>query len=113
MTATETLTEAPWQRLDGVDPDAAAFPVRARVDGEGILIFRTRHGYRGVQRSCPHMHATLADADLVANDTMIRCHLHVFTFRLSDGRGVNCPGFFVKVYEVKREGDALYARQAG
>ena len=52
------------------------------------------------------------DADLVGNDTMIRCRQHVFTFRLSDGRGVNCPGFSVRVFEVKDEAGTLYARRA-
>jgi nitrite reductase/ring-hydroxylating ferredoxin subunit len=50
------------------------------------------------------------DADLVGNGTMLRCRQHVFTFRLSDGRGVNCPGFSIRVYEVKDEGGSLYAR---
>ena len=104
--------EAPWQRLDGLDPVAGTFPARARVDGEGILIFRTRTGFRGVQRSCPHLNSTLMDAELVGNDTMIRCRQHVFTFRLSDGRGVNCPGFSVRVFEVKDEAGTLHARRA-
>ena len=82
------------------------------MDGEGILIFRTRTGFRGVQRSCPHLKSTLMDAELVGNDTMIRCRQHVFTFRLSDGRGVNCPGFSVRVFEVKDEAGTLYARRA-
>jgi nitrite reductase/ring-hydroxylating ferredoxin subunit len=103
--------EAPWQKLDGLDPVAGQFPARARVDGEGILIFKTGSGFRGVQRSCPHLNATLMDAELVANDTMIRCRQHVFTFRFSDGRGVNCPGFSIRVFEVKNDDGALYARR--
>ena len=54
--------EAAWQKLEGVDPAGTKFPVRARVDGEGILIFRTKDGFRGVQRSCPHLNASLMDA---------------------------------------------------
>ena len=103
--------EAAWQKLDGLDPVAGRFPARARVDGEGILIFKTGSGFRGVQRSCPHLNATLMDADLVANDTMIRCRQHVFTFRFSDGRGVNRPGFSIRVFEVKNDDGALYARR--
>ena len=34
------------------------------------------------------------------------------TFKLSDGKGVNCPGFKVKVYEIKEENGALYGRIA-
>jgi nitrite reductase/ring-hydroxylating ferredoxin subunit len=105
-------TEAAWQKLVGLDPVSGTFPARARVDGEGILIFRTKTGFRGVQRACPHLNSTLMDADLVGNDTMIRCRQHVFTFRLSDGRGVNCPGFSVRVFEVKDEAGTLYARRA-
>jgi nitrite reductase/ring-hydroxylating ferredoxin subunit len=56
------------------------------------------------------MQATLMNAELTANDTMVRCPLHVFTFRLSDGKGVNCPGFRIKIYEVKEENGALYGR---
>jgi len=104
-------SEPQWQKLDGLDPVAGRFPARARVDGEGILIFKTASGFRGVQRSCPHLNATLMDAELVANDTMIRCRQHVFTFRFSDGRGVNCPGFSIRVFEVKSDDGVLYARR--
>jgi nitrite reductase/ring-hydroxylating ferredoxin subunit len=44
---------------------------------------------------------------------MIRCAQHNYTFKLSDGKGVNCPGFKIKVYEVKREDGALFARTIG
>jgi nitrite reductase/ring-hydroxylating ferredoxin subunit len=109
--AADTAAEAVWQKLDGLDPISAKFPAPARVDGDGILIFRTKTGFRGVQRLCPHLKFSLHDADLVSNDTMIRCKQHVFTFRLADGRGVNCPGFSVSVFEVKNEDGALYARR--
>ena len=101
-----------WQLLTGLHPETTKYPARANIARESIVIFRTRTGFRGVQRSCPHMQATMMNAELVANDTMIRCPLHVFTFRLSDGKGVNCPGFRVRIYEVKEEGGALYGRIA-
>jgi nitrite reductase/ring-hydroxylating ferredoxin subunit len=41
---------------------------------------------------------------------MIRCRWHNYVFRLNDGKAVNCPGFRLKVFEVKREGGALMAR---
>jgi nitrite reductase/ring-hydroxylating ferredoxin subunit len=101
-----------WQLLTELHPEATKYPARANIAGESIVIFRTRAGFRGVQRSCPHMQATMMNAELVANDTMIRCPLHVFTFRLADGKGVNCPGFRVRIYEVKEESGALYGRAA-
>ncbi|MGE0748128.1 MAG: Rieske (2Fe-2S) protein [Rhodospirillales bacterium] len=107
----DVATEPAWQPLDSLDPAAVSFPARARVDGTGILVFKVNDGFRGVQRSCPHLNASLMDAELVGNGAMLRCRQHVFTFRLSDGRGVNCPGFAVTVYEVKEEAGALYARR--
>jgi nitrite reductase/ring-hydroxylating ferredoxin subunit len=104
--------DQPWHVLTGLRPDSEKFPARANLDGEGIVVFRTKSGFRGVQRSCPHMQATMLNAELTANDTMVRCHLHVFTFRLSDGKGVNCPGFRLKIYEIKEENGTLYGRSA-
>ena len=106
------MTERPWQPLFGLRADNADYPARGNLEGEGIVIFKTQVGYRGVQRSCPHMQATMLNAELVANETMVRCPLHVFTFRLSDGKGVNCPGFKVNVYEIKEEDGAFFGRLA-
>ena len=104
------MTERPWQVLTGFRPDSPKFPVRANLAGEGIVILRTNTGFRGVQRSCPHLQGTMMNAELVANDTMVRCPLHVFTFKLSDGKGVNCPGFRLKVYEIKEENGVFFGR---
>ena len=106
------MTERPWEILTGLRPDAN-YPARTRLEGESIVVFRTKSGFRGVQRSCPHMQATMMNAELIANETMVRCPLHVFTFKLSDGKGVNCPGFRLKVYEIKEEDGALYGRSVG
>jgi nitrite reductase/ring-hydroxylating ferredoxin subunit len=106
------MTEQPWQPLSGLRADNTKYPARASLEGEGIVIFKTKTGYRGVQRACPHMQATMLNAELTANDTMVRCPLHVFTFKLSDGKGVNCPGFKVKVYEVKEEEGQFFGRLA-
>jgi nitrite reductase/ring-hydroxylating ferredoxin subunit len=108
--ATVVSIDKDWHVLTGFRPDGVKYPARANLDGEGIVIFRTKSGLRGVQRSCPHMQATLMNAELTANDTMIRCPLHVFTFRLSDGKGVNCPGFRIKIYEIKEDNGLLYGR---
>ncbi len=106
------MTEQPWHPLSGLRPDNSKYPARASLDGEGIVIFKTKTCYRGIQRTCPHMQATMLNAELTANDTMVRCPLHVFTFKLSDGKGVNCPGFKVKVYEVKEEEGKFFGRLA-
>jgi len=103
-------TERSWQPLSGFRADAEKFPTRASLAGAGIVVFKTKSGFRGVQRACPHMQATMMNAVLTANETMVRCPLHVFTFKLSDGKGVNCPGFKVKIYEIKEEGGQFFGR---
>ena len=96
--------------MAGFRPDSTKFPARANLDGQGIVVLRTKKGFRGVQRSCPHLQGTMMNAELIANDTMVRCPLHVFTFKLSDGKGVNCPGFRLKVYEIKEENGMFFGR---
>jgi nitrite reductase/ring-hydroxylating ferredoxin subunit len=104
------MAEQDWQVLTGLRHDATNNPMRASIGGEGIVVFRTKSGFRGVQRACPHMQATMMNAQLVGNETMIRCSFHAFTFKLADGRGVNCPGFWLKVYEIKEEDGKFYGR---
>jgi nitrite reductase/ring-hydroxylating ferredoxin subunit len=104
------MNDRPWQKLEGIDVASARFPAPARVDDEGILVFRVKDGFRGVERSCPHLQASLHDAVIMGNGTMLRCTKHHFTFRLSDGKGVNCIGHRLKIFEIIADGDHLFAR---
>jgi nitrite reductase/ring-hydroxylating ferredoxin subunit len=102
--------EAGWEMLTGIDPATTEFPLRARCGDDPILVFRIGDGFRGVERSCPHQKRPLNDAILQGGDKMLRCRWHSYTFRLSDGKAVNCPGYKLRVYEVKAENGALFAR---
>ena len=82
----------------------------SRVGDERILVLRVGDGFRGVERSCPHQQRSLHDAFLQAGETMLRCRWHNYVFRLRDGKGINCPGYKLKVFEVKRENAVLLAR---
>jgi nitrite reductase/ring-hydroxylating ferredoxin subunit len=104
------MNDPEWQLLDGIYPTTTKFPARARVHDETIIVFATGSGFRGVQRSCPHLKASLLTAQLMANGVNLRCAEHNFIFRLSDGKGINCPGFRIKTYDIKEESGALYAR---
>jgi nitrite reductase/ring-hydroxylating ferredoxin subunit len=108
--ASSDMAEAGWKNLVGIYPATASFPIAARLDEEAIWVFRTKDGFRGVQETCPHQRVMLGTAKLISNDTMVRCALHGFTFRLADGSGVNCRGFSIKVFEVREEAGALLAR---
>lgn len=106
--AATVAEESAWQRLEGVDASVTVFPACAKLAGEGILIFQTKLGLRGVERSCPHLKATLVDAAIVGNGTMLRCAQHNFTFKFADGKGVNCAGHRLRVFEIKAEDGALF-----
>jgi nitrite reductase/ring-hydroxylating ferredoxin subunit len=104
------MTEDGWHKLEGISLATEKFPARVKIAGEGVLVFQTKTGYRGVERACPHLKASLADAALMANCTVLRCANHNFTFKLSDGKGVNSPSFTLRVFEVKVEDDVFYGR---
>jgi nitrite reductase/ring-hydroxylating ferredoxin subunit len=109
-TETQAPTAPDWQVLEGVDPDTADFPALSRVGEDRILVLKIGDGFRGVERSCPHQQRSLHDAFLQGGNTMIRCRWHNYVFRLSDGKAVNCPGYKLKVFEVKRDNNMLLAR---
>jgi nitrite reductase/ring-hydroxylating ferredoxin subunit len=107
------MTSDVWHALEGVDLNAATtFPVRARLGETGIFIFRTKDGYRGTERACPHLKSSLADAILMAGDTVIRCSHHNFTFKLSNGKGINGPSYKLRVFDIRVEDGVAYARAA-
>lgn len=102
--------ERPWEKIEKLDPVTCTFPARAKVGGEAIFIIEAKGGFRGVERACPHLKQSLHDAALMANGTMIRCAQHNYTFKLTDGKGVNCPGFRLKVYDIKAEEGSFFGR---
>jgi nitrite reductase/ring-hydroxylating ferredoxin subunit len=106
----QSAADSDWQVLEGIDPDTTEFPALTRVGDDRILVLRIHNGFRGVERSCPHQQRSLHDAFLQGGATMLRCRWHNYVFRLSDGKAVNCPGYRLKVFEVKREGAVLLAR---
>jgi len=101
-----------WQPVDALDPATSAFPARAKVADEGIVIFRAEQGYFGVQRACPHQGGNMLAAVIQGNGALIRCTRHNYVFRTANGNPVNCPGFRLKVYDVKEEGGRLLIRRS-
>jgi nitrite reductase/ring-hydroxylating ferredoxin subunit len=90
-----------WRPVENLDPATARFPAVAKLGEERVVILRTPKGYRAVEPRCPHLQAALTTAVQMSNGTMLRCIRHNFIFRLSDGKGVNCVGLQLKVYEVR------------
>ena len=106
------IEEGDWQPVDALDPGTSEFPARAKYAEEGIVIFRNGQGFFGVQRSCPHQGGNMLAAVLQGNGSLIRCTRHNYVFRTANGNPVNCPGFRLKVFEVKEEAGRLLVRPA-
>ena len=99
-----------WQPIDALDPASAQFPARAKYADEGIVIFRNGEHFFGVQQACPHQSGAMMNAVLQGNGSMIRCTRHNYVFRTANGNPVNCPGFRLKIFEVKQDGAHLLVR---
>jgi nitrite reductase/ring-hydroxylating ferredoxin subunit len=105
--------EPRWHAVD-VDPASAAFPVVAKVAEERVVIHKTAKGFRASELRCPHLQHAMTAAIQMSNGTMLRCPKHNFIFRLTDGKGVNCVGLRLKVYEVREsEGRLEVALESG
>jgi nitrite reductase/ring-hydroxylating ferredoxin subunit len=102
--------DAEWAIASPVPIGDLKFPLRVKIGDETIVIHRTKAGFRAVDRGCPHQGASWTQGDLIMNESMIKCPLHAFTFRLSDGKGVNCPGVRIKVCDVRETDGLLYVR---
>jgi len=90
-----------WHRVEGVDAATATFPVVAKVGDERVVVHKTPKGLRASELRCPHLQHSMTAAIQMSNGTMLRCPKHNFIFRLKDGKGVNCVGLQLKVYEVR------------
>ncbi len=82
-----------WRPIARVDASTPGFPAAGAIDDVDIVVWQTAAGYCATARACPHQYADLLAGKLVADRTALRCPVHAFTFQLSDGEGVNCPGF--------------------
>jgi nitrite reductase/ring-hydroxylating ferredoxin subunit len=106
------MEEGDWQPVEALDPKTAGFPARAKYANDGIVIFRSGNAFFGVQRTCPHQGGNMMEAVLQGNGALIRCTRHNYVFRTANGNPVNCPGFRLKVFEVKEEAGRLLVRPA-
>lgn len=112
MSLEQGSAEMDWIETNCVVTAETKFPVRASADGENLVILKTKSGLRGIQSTCPHQGASWLKGELMSNGSMIRCPLHSFIFRLADGKGVNCPGHRVAVYETDLRDGCLWVRNA-
>lgn len=69
------------------------------VDGEQVAVFRLRDGsVRALGAVCPHKGGPLADG--LADNGVVVCPLHGYTYDLATGREVSAEGKPVCTYDV-------------
>lgn len=101
------MSEAPkhWRPAEDISLSDAQFPLLAKVGDERVVILDTGKGFRAVELRCPHQKAAMTNGIMMGAGTMVRCPKHNFIFRLTDGKGVNCIGLNLQVYDVRQNGE--------
>lgn len=70
------------------------------VDGRQIAVFRLRNGsLRALDAVCPHRGGPLSDG--IADDQVVICPLHNYTYDLASGTEVANGGAGVQVYTAR------------
>jgi len=97
-----------WVPVLALDAAELATPRAVEVDGIELVVLRHGDRYVAMDRWCPHSAGDLARGRLLGK--ALKCPLHGFMYSVDTGRGVNCPGFAVKVYEVRVDDGVLSVR---
>jgi nitrite reductase/ring-hydroxylating ferredoxin subunit len=85
--------------------------VKARVEGEDVLIVKRNSDIFAIGAHCTHYHGPLAQG-LVVGDT-IRCSWHNACFAFRTGEAVRAPALAaVACWRVERSGDKIGCRRA-
>ncbi len=78
------------------------------VNGVDLVIVRQGDRYLAMDRWCPHQDGDMSEGRIVGK--ALKCPLHGFMFSLDHGRGLNCPGFNLRVHEINMENGRLSVR---
>jgi nitrite reductase (NADH) small subunit len=72
------------------------------VDGHQVAVFRLRNAtLRALDAVCPHRGGPLADG--IADEQVVICPLHSYTYDLATGEEVSCGGAAVRAYAVRAD----------
>jgi toluene monooxygenase system ferredoxin subunit len=78
------------------------------VDGIELLIANYGGGYRAFPPRCPHMEEPLCESGVLF-DGMLTCTKHLWQWNLGTGEGVGIAEKGLLFYDLKQEGDDIYA----
>jgi toluene monooxygenase system ferredoxin subunit len=78
------------------------------IEGIELLIANYGDGFRAFPPRCPHMEEPLCDS-AVLFDGMLTCTKHLWQWNMGTGEKVGIAERELLFYDVKQEGDDLYA----
>lgn len=103
-----TAQDSTWVTVLDLAESPLDQPQPVNVHGEDLIIFRHGERYVSMDRWCPHQNGDLAGGQIVGR--ALKCPLHGFMFSVDAGRGLNCPGFKLRVHDVQVENGFLSVR---
>ncbi len=77
------------------------------VEGQSILLVKTKGAVYALERECPHQGAPMEGAFL-KEAGRISCPRHGYRFDLATGACEDRPEFTLRVYPVELRGDDVY-----
>jgi nitrite reductase (NADH) small subunit len=86
-------------------PEGAGWLVEL-PDGREVALFRDGACVHALDAVCPHRGAILAFGEVRSG--IVRCPLHAWPFRISDGRCLEFPEVHVRTYGVTVEGGEVF-----
>lgn len=75
------------------------------VSGQEILLINVKGTIYACENECPHQGSPMSAA--VVKDGAISCPRHGYRFSLADGSCPDHPGFTLRTYQVKINGDDI------
>jgi nitrite reductase/ring-hydroxylating ferredoxin subunit len=100
--------DSTWVKVLDLEESPVDQPQPVTVEGRDLIIFRHGERYVLMDRWCPHQNGDLAEGQVIGR--ALKCPLHGFMFSVDAGRGLNCPGFTLRVHEVRVENGYLSVR---
>jgi nitrite reductase/ring-hydroxylating ferredoxin subunit len=104
----EPAAESVWLPVLDLGTTGLDAPRAVEVEGVELVVLRQGDRYVAMDRWCPHSDGDLAKGRVLGK--ALKCPLHGFMYSVDTGRGVNCPGFAVRVHEVRVDGGVLSVR---
>ncbi len=77
------------------------------IEGKNICIVKTASGLKACAAKCPHAGGNMAEGKIDQKGNIV-CPVHGYIFNLNNGRDLDGEGYFLKIYPVRQDADAIF-----